>query len=187
MAFISRSCAACATDSQIVSEMESCRCWRRLCIGSSLADSASSTIFAIIATVSRGYLPLAVSAESITASEPSRIALATSLASARVGRGFSIIDSNICVAVITGLRQSAARHHHSVRDIENLFQVCRIDGLRLLQFGDDPGVRVVHAHQAPYQAHVIGRTDKRNSHNVYAMLQAELQVFFVLLRQRRHA
>src|SRR6476661_5353171 len=109
MAFISKSCAACATDSQIVSEIESCRCWRRLWIGSSLADSASSTIFAIIATVSRGYLPLAVSAESITASEPSRIAFATSLASARVGRGFSIIDSSICVAVITGLRQSAAR------------------------------------------------------------------------------
>jgi len=45
---------------------------------------------------------VAVSAESITASEPSKIALATSEASARVGLGFSVMDSSICVAVITG-------------------------------------------------------------------------------------
>ena len=44
-----------------------------------------------------------------TASVPSKMALATSLASARVGRGFSIIDSSICVAVITGRRKSSAR------------------------------------------------------------------------------
>ena len=41
--------------------------------------------------------------ESITASVPSRIALATSVASARVGRGEAIIDSSIWVAVTTGL------------------------------------------------------------------------------------
>jgi hypothetical protein len=35
------------------------------------------------------------------ASVPSRIALATSEASARVGRGFSIMLSSICVAVMT--------------------------------------------------------------------------------------
>jgi hypothetical protein len=34
---------------------------------------------------------------------PSSTALATSVASARVGRGFLIIDSSIWVAVITGL------------------------------------------------------------------------------------
>ena len=39
----------------------------------------------------------------MTASVPSRIALATSDASARVGRGAWIMDSSICVAVITGL------------------------------------------------------------------------------------
>jgi putative Mn2+ efflux pump MntP len=37
------------------------------------------------------------------ASVPSSTALATSLASARVGRGLRIIESSICVAVITGL------------------------------------------------------------------------------------
>ena len=47
--------------------------------------------------------PTAVSAESITASVPSRIAFATSEASARVGRGAWTIDSSIWVAVMTGL------------------------------------------------------------------------------------
>ena len=42
------------------------------------------------------------------ASVPSSTALATSLASARVGRGLRIIESSICVAVITGL--AAAWH-----------------------------------------------------------------------------
>jgi hypothetical protein len=38
----------------------------------------------------------------MTASVPSRMAFATSLTSARVGRGFWIIDSSIWVAVMTG-------------------------------------------------------------------------------------
>ena len=40
---------------------------------------------------------------------PSRIAFATSVASARVGSGAWIIDSSICVAVITGLPRSSER------------------------------------------------------------------------------
>ena len=61
-----------------------------------------SAIEAIIATVSTGYWPTAVSCESITASVPSKIALATSVASARVGRGDETIESSIWVAVIDG-------------------------------------------------------------------------------------
>ena len=53
-------------------------------------------------------MPTLVSPESITASAPSRIALATSEASARLGREFSIIDSSIWVATMTGL--PASRH-----------------------------------------------------------------------------
>ncbi len=53
-------------------------------------------------SASSGYFPTAVSPESMTASEPSRMALATSEASARVGRGNSIMDSSIWVAVMTG-------------------------------------------------------------------------------------
>ncbi len=56
-------------------------------------------------TASMGYSPAAVSAESITASVPSRIALATSDASARVGRGLCTMDSSIWVAVMTGRRR----------------------------------------------------------------------------------
>ena len=110
--------------------------------------SISSAIRTIAFTASTGNFPVAVSAESITASVPSMMALATSEASARVGRGFSIIDSSICVAVITGrlerlaeldhplLRQRhllegelhaqvAARHHGGGGDLE--------DGLEVLE------------------------------------------------------
>ena len=54
-------------------------------------------------TACTGKLPAAVSPESMTQSVPSSTALATSVASARVGRGFLIILSSICVAVMTGL------------------------------------------------------------------------------------
>ena len=43
-----------------------------------------------------GYAPAAVSPDSITQSVPSNTALATSVASARVGRGLLVMDSSIC-------------------------------------------------------------------------------------------
>ena len=66
-------------------------------------------MLSIVRTASTGYAPIAVSAESITAEVPSRIAFATSLASARVGSACSTIDSSICVAVITGFPTSRQR------------------------------------------------------------------------------
>ena len=45
----------------------------------------------------------------MTADVPSITALATSVASARVGSGAWIIDSSICVAVITNLPSWVAR------------------------------------------------------------------------------
>ena len=60
-------------------------------------------MLAIISTASTGWRPTAVSWESITASVPSKIALATSATSARVGRVECTIDSSIWVAVIVGL------------------------------------------------------------------------------------
>mmetsp|Transcript_19717 Transcript_19717/g.52329 ORF Transcript_19717/g.52329 Transcript_19717/m.52329 type:complete len:268 (+) Transcript_19717:419-1222(+) len=56
-----------------------------------------------ISTHSAGYFPTAASPLSITASQPSMIAFATSLHSARVGVGHEIMDSIICVATMTGL------------------------------------------------------------------------------------
>merc|ERR1719343_539590 len=68
----------------------------------SMTLSASSQMRRMMVTAFSGKSPPAVSPESITASVPSRTALATSLASARVGLGKVIMDSNICVAVTTG-------------------------------------------------------------------------------------
>lgn len=61
-----------------------------------------------MSTATIGNYPLAVSPESITQSDPSSTALATSDASALVGLGLEIIDSIIYVAVITGLPASNA-------------------------------------------------------------------------------
>merc|ERR1719221_1129144 len=73
-----------------------------------VADSASTHVRAMMDTAAVGCSPLAVSPESMTASVPSRTALATSEHSARVGRGLTIIDSSICVAVMTGLPEMLA-------------------------------------------------------------------------------
>mmetsp|Transcript_12972 Transcript_12972/g.45038 ORF Transcript_12972/g.45038 Transcript_12972/m.45038 type:complete len:388 (-) Transcript_12972:477-1640(-) len=71
-------------------------------------SSASSHIPAMVCTASSGYAPAAVSPLSMTQSVPSSTALATSVASARVGLGAAIMLSSICVAVMTGF---AARLH----------------------------------------------------------------------------
>ena len=74
--------------------------------GPAMADLLANTLpmlFASMATASTGYFPMADSPESITQSVPSKIALATSVDSARVGRRLPVIDSSICVAVMTGL------------------------------------------------------------------------------------
>jgi hypothetical protein len=53
-------------------------------------------------TTRTGCCPIAVSSDSITASLPSRMALATSATSARVGCGEDTIEKSIWVAVMTG-------------------------------------------------------------------------------------
>ena len=68
-----------------------------------MADSAAFTVDTMASTASMGYLPEAVSPESITQEVPSNTALATSETSARVGRGLRIMESSIWVAVMTGL------------------------------------------------------------------------------------
>ena len=76
--------------------------WRKP-VSSDCQPSTLRQIRFMVRTVSTGYLPFAVSAESITASAPANTAVETSEASARVGRGWETIDSSICVATITGL------------------------------------------------------------------------------------
>ena len=58
-------------------------------------------ICAMASTTLAGCLPAAVSADSMTASLPSITAFATSDTSARVGMVLMIIDSIICVAMMT--------------------------------------------------------------------------------------
>ena len=65
--------------------------------------SASTQMRFIASTASIGYMPEADSADSITASVPSSTALATSLTSARVGCGETIMLSSICVATMATL------------------------------------------------------------------------------------
>ena len=64
---------------------------------------------AMMRTASTGYAPAAVSPDSMRQSVPSYTALATSATSARVGRGARIIESSICVAVMTGVLRSLHR------------------------------------------------------------------------------
>ena len=82
--------------------------------------SASSQMPAMMVTASLAYAPAAVSPDSMTQSVPSRTALATSVASARVGLGLVIIESSICVAVTTGL---PARLQRRIMDFctQNIF------------------------------------------------------------------
>ena len=77
---------------------EPCGCGRLSRNSSSVANATSF----MMRTASRGYWPMAVSPESMQASPPSRIALATSVTSARVGRRECCMLSSICVAMITG-------------------------------------------------------------------------------------
>ena len=67
---------------------------------------------AIVSTAFKGYEPEADSPLNIVADAPCKTALATSEVSARVGTGFVIMDSNICVATITGL--PAAVHFSTI-------------------------------------------------------------------------
>src|ERR1700730_16609305 len=71
--------------------------------------SAARHTLAIALIDSTGWAPIEVSCDSITASVPSQMALATSEASARVGRLLVTIDSSISVAVMTGTPARVAR------------------------------------------------------------------------------
>jgi len=65
--------------------------------------SISVTMARMALMTSMGCLPTEVSPLSMTASAPSKTALATSVTSARVGAMLSTIDSIIWVATMTGL------------------------------------------------------------------------------------
>ena len=162
-----------------------------------MLGSTARAIRSIVRTASTGYAPTAVSPESITADVPSRIAFATSLASARVGSACSIIDSSICVAVITGLPASrqrrmirfcssgtvagadldaevAAGDHHRVGLVEDVVE--RVDRLGLLDLRDHAARRAGCRDELPQLADVVGRADERERDVVDPELERELEV-----------
>ena len=118
-----------------------------------------------------------------------------------MGRGFSIIDSSICVAVMTGLRNSAgaaddvllnggnlfrrnldaqiaAGHHDAVSDVEDCVEV--LDGLGLFKLGDDPGFAAVGGDTVAHQANVFSGADEGDGDGVDAVLESEFQVLIIL-------
>ena len=158
-----------------------------------MLGSIARAMRSMYATASTGYSPTAVSPESITADVPSRIAFATSLASARVGSGEWIIVSSICVAVITGFPRSsalrmirfwmqrherrpdldaevAARDHHRVGLGEDVVE--DLDRLGLLDLRDHVRVRARLLDQRAQVADVGGRADERERDEVDAESRA---------------
>src|SRR6266699_1899799 len=149
-----------------------------------MLGSIARAMRSMYATASTGYSPTAVSPESITAEVPSRMAFATSLASARVGSGECTIVSSICVAVITGFPRSSAlwmirvwtsgtsagpiatRNHHRVGLGEHVVE--DVDRLRLLDLRDHVRVRVSLLEQCLQVAHIGRRADKGERDEVHA-------------------
>ena len=165
-----------------------------------------SAIRFITSTASTGNSPTAVSPESMIAEVPSRIAFATSDASARVGSGWWIIDSSICVAVITGLPRSSARAMirfcssgtsaapistpRSPRATMTASDSARISSSAAIASAFSIlaitwAVRAARLDQRAQRAHVRGRADERQRDEVDAELQRKLEVVDVLARERR--
>ena len=165
-------------------------------------------IRAIVSTVSMGYSPTLVSPDSITASAPSRTALATSEASARVGAGLEIIDSSIWVATMTGLalrralsmtrfcRNGTSSSGHStprspratMKPSNASMTSSRLSiacGFSILAMTGSitPSSRMIVADVLD----VLGRAHERQRDEVDRQVQREAQVLDVLLRHRRHA
>ena len=146
-------------------------------------------------------MPTAVSCESMTASVPSRIALATSATSARVGprRGDHRVEhlrrGDRRARELAGLREQvllderheldrqldaevAARDHDAVRGADDL--VHAVDGLRLLDLRDERQARVLAD-----ELDVLRAAHERQRDEVDADLLARGEVLEVLLRDGR--
>jgi len=76
-------------------------------------------------------------------------------------------------------------HHHPVRDLEDRFEI--LDGLRLFELGDYPGLQTERGDAELHVANVLGGAHEGDGDRVHAVLHAELEVRLVLLGQRRHA
>ena len=145
---------------------------------------------------------MADSPESMTQSVPSRIAFATSVDSARVGRRLPVIDSSICVAVMTGLPSRLAwrmrsflnhgdlldgyfhpeippGHHHAVGDIKDLFDAIKRAGA--LDFGDNKRVVLEPLGGLREPPRYPCRLDKGLAHSINPLFRGKFQALTVAL------
>ncbi len=77
----------------------------------------------------------------------------------------------------------AAGDHDSVGRFKNFLQM--IDGLRLLEFGDDGNVAAMLGDDLLYGANVGSGTDERQGDRVNAMGEAEFEILAVFVGERR--
>ena len=151
---------------------------------------------------------MADSPESITQSVPSRIAFDTSVASARVGSRWLVIDSSIWVAVMTGLArwlarrieillyhgnplnrnfhaQVAASDHDAVGSFQNLVEVvqraCSFD------LGDDERFAANLLRSLPHGTDVCGALDEGLADRIDAVFESKSKTLSIVLRERLDA
>ena len=162
----------------------------------------------MVATAWTGYAPTLVSPDSITASAPSITALATSEASARVGREWVIIDSSIWVATITGLalsRQSWTARFCTIGTCSSGISTPRSPRATMMpskastissSWSTASGFSIfaitgrrmpTRVHHPVHQLDVLGVAHERQRDVVDAQAQRELEVVGVLVRHGRHA
>ena len=157
-------------------------------------------------TARTGYLPAAVSAESITASVPSMTALATSLTSARVGRGVldhrfhhlrrgdddaiagaGLMDDRLLQAGELGVShldaEIAARDHHHIRRLDDADDVG--DGFLPLDLRDDAGMPARIAHQGARLLDIRRIAREGDGDVIDAYFGGKADVLAILVGQRR--
>ena len=165
--------------------------------------SVASAILAMVSTVLTGYLPIAVSPESIIALVPSYTALATSEISARVGRGgrnhrfehFGRGDYALAEHAAFGnyllLRGGeffkrnfnahiAPAYHYAVAFAANLFDIVYA-GL-IFYLGDEFAFKVAVLREKVFNVYKILRYgNERAGYKVHVVFYAEKQIFFILV------
>ncbi len=80
--------------------------------------------------------------------------------------------------------QVSARDHDPVGGFEDAFQV--LNGLRLFELGDDPGLGAHGGHAMPHQPDVFRGAHEGDGDGVHSVADGELQILFVLGGQGRY-
>merc|ERR1719192_1101072 len=156
----------------------------------------------MVLTQTTGKSPLAVSPDNITQSAPSKMAFATSLASALVGLGFFTMDSNIWVAQMTGIAKPvalrdhlllgdedllsgdlnshvASGHHAALPLLDDLGKV--LDSLLVLDLGDNQDLLPLLPEDVFDLPDPVGIPDEGSEDHVDTLLNSKQQIRFVLL------